>query len=50
MRYILDASVAYKWEVPEPDSDKAVRLRDAFRAGIHELIALTTSPWSSRTR
>jgi predicted nucleic acid-binding protein len=39
MKYVLDASVAYKWEVPEPDSDKAIRLRDAFRAGVHGLIA-----------
>lgn len=39
MKYVLDASVAYKWEVPELDSDKALRLRDAFRAGVHELIA-----------
>jgi|SRR6516162_4587687 len=39
MRYVLDASVAFKWEVPEPDSDKANRLRDDFRNGVHELVA-----------
>ncbi len=39
MKYVLDASVAYKWEVPEPDSDKAIRLRDAFRNAVHELLA-----------
>ena len=39
MRYVLDASVAFKWLVPEADSDKALRLRDGFRNGIHELLA-----------
>jgi predicted nucleic acid-binding protein len=39
MRYVLDASVALKWELPEPDSDKANRLRDDFRNQVHELIA-----------
>lgn len=39
MTYVLDSSVAYKWEVPEPDSDKAIRLRDDFRGAIHDLIA-----------
>src|SRR6516225_5843040 len=39
MKYVLDASVAFKWVVPEPDSDKANLLRDDFRNGIHELLA-----------
>ncbi len=39
MRYVIDCSTAVKWEVPEPDSDKAIRLRDAHRHGIHELLA-----------
>jgi predicted nucleic acid-binding protein len=39
MKYVLDASVAFKWEVPEPDSDKANRLRDDFRNGVHDLLA-----------
>jgi predicted nucleic acid-binding protein len=39
MRYVIDASVAYKWEVNEPDSPKALRLRDDFRRGVHELLA-----------
>jgi predicted nucleic acid-binding protein len=39
MRYILDASVAFKWEVAEPDSDKANLLRDDYRNGIHVLLA-----------
>lgn len=39
MKYVLDSSVAFKWEVVEIDSDKAVRLRDEARGGLHELIA-----------
>src|SRR4051794_19014976 len=39
MRYVLDSSVAVKWAVREHDSDKALRLRDAYRAGIHELLS-----------
>jgi|SRR5438132_2830996 len=39
MRSVLDASVAVKWVLPEPDTDKALRLRDAYRQGQDELIA-----------
>ena len=39
MRYVIDCSTAVKWEVPEPDSPKAIRLRDDFRNGVHELLA-----------
>jgi predicted nucleic acid-binding protein len=39
MRYVLDASVAFKWEVSETYSDKALILRSDFQQGIHELIA-----------
>ena len=39
MRYVLDASVAFKWLVPEPDSPRAIRLRDDFRAAVHELLS-----------
>jgi predicted nucleic acid-binding protein len=39
MRYILDSSVAFKWVVPELDSDKALRLRADFQAAVHELLA-----------
>src|SRR5438128_1385410 len=39
MKYVLDSSVAFKWEVPERDSDKANLLRDDFRNAIHELVA-----------
>jgi hypothetical protein len=39
MTYVLDACVALKWVLVEPDSAKARQLRDEFRNAIHELIA-----------
>ena len=39
MRYVLDASVALKWVLPEPDTPRAVRLRNAYRQKLHELLA-----------
>lgn len=39
MRYVLDSCVALKWVLAEPDSDKAVGVRDAFHQGVHELLA-----------
>jgi predicted nucleic acid-binding protein len=39
MRYVLDASVAFKCAVAEVGTDKALLLRDDFRNGVHELIA-----------
>jgi predicted nucleic acid-binding protein len=39
MKYVLDASVAIKWVIIEPDSNKATRLREDYRNAIHELIA-----------
>ncbi len=39
MKYILDSSVAFKWELTETDSDKADALRQDFRSAIHELLA-----------
>jgi predicted nucleic acid-binding protein len=39
MRYVLDANVAFKWVVTEPDSPKALRLRDDFRNATHDLLA-----------
>lgn len=39
MRYVLDSSTAFKWVVPEKDSDKALRLRADFQAAIHEFLA-----------
>lgn len=42
MKYVLDASVALKWVLNEPHSDKARRLRDDFKQTTHELSAPTT--------
>ena len=39
MKYTLDANVAAKWVLPEADSDCALRVKEDFRNGIHELIA-----------
>jgi predicted nucleic acid-binding protein len=39
MKYVIDRSMAVKWVVPETDSDKADRLRDAFQKAVHELLA-----------
>jgi predicted nucleic acid-binding protein len=39
MRYVLDSSVALKWVLPEADSANAIRLRDEYKSGVHELLA-----------
>jgi predicted nucleic acid-binding protein len=39
MKYVIDSSVAFKWHVKETDTDKALRIRDDFLKGIHELHA-----------
>jgi predicted nucleic acid-binding protein len=39
MKFVLDASVALKWVLPEADSAKAIALRENYRKGVHELIA-----------
>ncbi len=39
MKYVLDSSVALKWVLAEADSGRAIRLRDEYRNGIHELLA-----------
>jgi predicted nucleic acid-binding protein len=44
MKYICNSSVSFKWVVPEVDSDKALRLRDNFRNGVHELLAPDVFP------
>ena len=44
MKYVLDASVALKWVLPEPDAPRAVRLRTAYRQKQHELIARDIFP------
>jgi predicted nucleic acid-binding protein len=44
MIFVLDSSVALKWVLPEPDADKARRLRDDFRTAVHGLIAPDVFP------
>ena len=44
MRYVLDSSVAVKWVVPELHSDKALLLRAAFQAAVHEFLAPDVFP------
>jgi predicted nucleic acid-binding protein len=39
MKYVLDSSVAFKWEVAEANSAKADALRRDFCNNVHELIA-----------
>lgn len=39
MKYVLDTSVALKWVLPEPGSDKALALREDFRRKIHTFLA-----------
>jgi predicted nucleic acid-binding protein len=38
MKYVLDSCVAIKWVLPEKDTPKAVRIRNEFRQGLHELL------------
>lgn len=44
MKYVLDASVALKWILPEADSDEAIRLQEGFENNIHDLLAPDTFP------
>ena len=39
MKYVIDSSVTVKWVLAEADSDKALRLRDALRNSVHELLS-----------
>lgn len=39
MRYVVDASVAAKWVIPEAHSDKAIALLDEQQRGVHDLLA-----------
>jgi predicted nucleic acid-binding protein len=39
MRYALDSSTALKWVLAEPDSSRALQLRDEFSRGVHDLCA-----------
>jgi predicted nucleic acid-binding protein len=44
MKYVLDSSVAVKWVLSEPESDKALKVRDDFNNRIHELLAPDVFP------
>lgn len=44
MKYVLDSNVALKWVLPELDAAKAIRIRDEFHQGIHELLSPDVFP------
>lgn len=44
MKYVLDSNIAVKWMLPEPDSAKALALRDDLRNKVHELISPDVFP------
>jgi predicted nucleic acid-binding protein len=44
MKYVVDSNVASKCELVETDSDKAIRLRDGARLGVHDLLAPDVFP------
>lgn len=44
MKYVLDASVAFKCVVPELHTDKALLLRDDFRNAVHDLLTADFFP------
>ena len=44
MRYVLDANVAIKWRLPEPDSPKAISIKADYVNQIHELLAPDVFP------
>ena len=39
MKYVLDSSVAFKWLVPELNTNKALRLLDDYQKAIHDLLS-----------
>lgn len=39
MKYVIDTSVAIKTVIAEPDSAKAIQLRDDYNNAVHDLIA-----------
>lgn len=39
MRYVIDASAAFKWFVPEPYTDIALQLLNDYRNAVHTLLA-----------
>jgi predicted nucleic acid-binding protein len=44
MKYVLDASVAIKWRLPESDSAIAIAVKDDYLRQTHELIAPDVFP------
>jgi len=44
MKYVIDASTAIPWEIPEPLSVKARQLREDHRNHIHELLTTDLFP------
>src|SRR5713226_1842344 len=44
MKYVLGSSVALKWVLPEVDSGRAIRLRNEYSNGVHELLAPDVFP------
>ena len=44
MKRVIDSSVAFKWVIPEQDTDKAIRLRDDFRRAVLELVTPDVFP------
>ena len=45
MKYVVDASVALKWVLPEAQSGEACKLRDDFQKRLHELLAPDVFPF-----
>ena len=39
MKYVLDSSVGLKWSLAEGDSHIAIRLRDDYCNGVHDLLS-----------
>ena len=39
MKYVIDTSVSIKTVIAEPDSAKAIRLRDDYNNAVHDLLA-----------
>ena len=44
MKLVLDASVGLKFVLNEPDADRARKLQDEFRSGLHEILAPDVFP------
>ncbi len=44
MKYVLDSSVGFKWLVTEALSDRARKLRDEYRRGVHQLLSPDVFP------